>query len=113
VRDDEVFVDRERYAIEEFAAGRAENTFPGFRFIRGAVGGAQDVATIFGQELIVNPVHGHWHVTAAVDIRAEVPAVVQQETLNLPPIHLQDKFFRLSWRKLANTGDDDLFVLEH
>ena len=86
----------EGYAGQELPARWTKNTFPSVRLKGCTVCCAQDVASIFSQELIVDPVHRHRHMGAAVDVSEILAAIIHQETFCFPSLNRQQKFLCLS-----------------
>jgi hypothetical protein len=105
--------DCERHPVEKFAARGTEDTFSSLRFVRSSVGGTEDVATVFCQELIVYPIHRHRDVTAAVDIGKQLTAVVYEKAFDFSTIELQEKFFRLAGVNFADMCDSDRLIVLH
>jgi hypothetical protein len=52
-------------------------------------------------------------VAAAVDIREQLIAIVQQETLNLSAVEVQHKLLSLSRLQLSDASYGNSFIVEH
>lgn len=68
---------------QKLAQRWSDDAFSGSREITGAVRRTENVAPVFGQELIVDPVHGHGDVAAPVDVSIQRPVMVDEEALLL------------------------------
>ena len=91
----------QRNGFKKFPQRWAEDTLAGVRCIARAVGGAQDVAAVLGQELVVDPVHGHGNMATPVDVGAQGALMVYEKTLVLAPVAAQDELLRLPGAELA------------
>src|SRR5689334_20938417 len=67
-RVDDAVVDLERHAVEEFAAGagRTCDTFAARRLEIGVMRLAHQITPLLGEELVIDPIHRHRHVPAAI-----------------------------------------------
>ena len=107
VREDDVAFDPERHPYERPAAGRARDALARLGTVVRPVGGTLHEAPVLGEELVLHPVEAHRHVPAAVDVRVQRAAVVQQERLDLVPVAVEEELLRLAGRELPDARDRD------
>src|SRR5216684_8968869 len=97
----------ERYAVEELAAGarRSRDTFAARRVVIGVVRLAHQVAPLLGEELVVDPIHRHRHVTASVDVGVEMAVVIDHEAFLVDAANRQHELHRLAGREVGGATD--------
>src|SRR5262249_30334291 len=79
-----------------------------FGLIAGAVCCTLDELLVFGEELVFDPIHRHRHMAAAVDVRVELPAVMDGETFLFAPVDVEKELLCLSGLQLTELRHDYL-----
>jgi len=72
----------EWYSIKKLAAGArwSSDAFAAVRLIVRIMGLAHEIAAVFGEELIINPIHRHRHMPAAIQVSVKLTLIVDHET---------------------------------
>src|SRR4029453_2408306 len=94
-------------ALERLAAGRPGDALPRLGHVVGAVGSALHELSVLGEELVLDPVESHRHVTAGVHVGGEGPAHVQEERLHLLPAGPDEELLAPPGRDLVGASDRD------
>jgi uncharacterized membrane protein len=105
-----VVVDRERHAGQEFTARWTEDAFATFRLKRSAMSCAENITPIFRQELVVDPIHGHGDVAAAVHVSEQLAFIIDHEALSLSAVDQQDKLLGLTGRNFSDARNDSFSI---
>src|SRR5262249_46324618 len=106
-REHDAVAHLDRHGGEELTAGGAGDAFAAGRFVGRAGRGALDVCAGFAEELILHPVHGHWDVATAIQVRVEGAAVVDQKRLELAATAGQHELLRPARRQLIGARHGD------
>lgn len=88
--------DREWDTGQEFTAWGTEDAFATFRFKRSAMGCAENITPIFRQELVVNPIHSHGDVPAAVHVSEQPAFIIDHKALSLLAVDQEDELLCLA-----------------
>src|SRR5262249_35910624 len=102
-----VAVDTERDPDERPAARRAGDALAGLGQVVRAVRRALHEAAVLREELVLDPVEAHRHVTAPIDVRMVLARVVQDEPLDLLAVAREEELLRLPRPELAEPRDRD------
>jgi hypothetical protein len=99
--------DFERYPIKKFAtcAGWPGDAFAAARQIVGVMRLAHQVTAVLGEKLIINPVHRHRYMPAAIDVSVKLTRVVDHEAFLVSPSNRDDEFVRFPRLELGDECD--------
>lgn len=94
-RIDHAIDNLERYPIKKFTASTSwsRDAFAAIRLIIGVVSLAHQVLALFGKKLIVDPIHRHRYVTAAIYVRVKLTSVIDDKTFFIGTSHREQEFF--------------------
>jgi hypothetical protein len=69
------------------------------------MGLAHQIPAFFSKELIVDPIHSHRYVAAAIDVCVKLTSIIDEETFLVGAANREQKFFRLASFQIACQPD--------
>jgi len=94
--------------MKKFAAraGWSSDTFATVRLIVGVMGLAHEIAALFREELIINPIHRDRYMPASIHVGVKLALVIDQKAFLVGASNRQQEFSRFT--RLQITGERDL-----
>lgn len=96
---DHVVDNLERHSIKKFAAGASgsRDAFTAIGLIVSIVSLTHEILALLGEELIINPIHRHRHMTTTIHISVKLAFIIDDKTFFVRALDRKQKFFRFAW----------------